>query len=257
MKPKLLLSDPSTVSAKEPNNPWMTGEKFNLSVAWSQWEHLYEELAKEATLYLLPAEGEYQDRTYVSNVGAILTSRIALVSNFTSRPRQGEEIMARKFLSALGYKVHQPRRKWEGEADLKRIKDNLFFAGWGIRSEAMAYVWMEKEFGIKTIPILMDDPKLYHLDCVLFPLPNSKILTHPNILPNAMNPILIPEQYRYDSWTNSLILGKKWFFYTDGGVKSRAALERIIQVEGYEPVFIDLSEFEKSGAGLSCFVMHL
>jgi N-dimethylarginine dimethylaminohydrolase len=258
MKPKLLLSDPSTVSAREPNNPWMTGATFDMSLAWEQWEKLYEELAKEAVIYLLPRGGNFQDRPYVANVGAIVGDT-AIISNFKSDPRKGEERVAGMFFTEMGYKVCRPPSCWEGAADLIHLRDNIYFGGHGIRSDAASFVWMENALKINVQPIPMTDPKLYHLDCSILVLPNGKALAQPEVFPPNDNVLVVPERYRYDSWTNSVILGRKWFYYTtdDGDHKSRAALERIAQVEGYEPVYINLSEFEKSGAALSCMVLRL
>ena len=66
--------------------------------------------------------------------------------------------------------------KWEGEADLKYLYDNVYIGGYGIRSDIQAYEWMEQEFDMNIIKLEMADDYLYHLDCSIFPLTKEKTL---------------------------------------------------------------------------------
>ncbi len=145
----------------------------------------------------------------------------------------------------------------------KYIEKNRYFGGYGIRSDFQAYQWMQKRFDMEIIAIEMNDPKLYHLDCSILPLPNGKILTVKDTIPRLWHKIYdiitIPDEFKYDAWTNSLILNNKWFYKLTAQdyLKSCAALEKIIIDNGFEPVECNLNEFEKSGAALSCCIMKL
>ena len=48
------------------------------------------------------------------------------------------------FFELMDYQVHMCPFKWEGEADLKYLYDNVYIGGYGIRSDIQAYEWMEE-----------------------------------------------------------------------------------------------------------------
>ena len=65
--------------------------------------------------------------------------------------------------------------KWEGEADIKYLKDNVYIGRiWNLRSDIKTYHWMEENFDMKIIKVKMVDEYMYHLDCSIFPLNNNK-----------------------------------------------------------------------------------
>ena len=67
----------------------------------------------------------------------------------------------------MDYEVHMCPFKWEGEADLKYLYDNVYIGGYGIRSDIKAYEWMEEKFDMKIIKLkwLMN---IYTILIVLF-----------------------------------------------------------------------------------------
>ena len=76
----------------------------------------------------------------------------------------------------MGYQTHYCPHKWEGEADLKYLYDNVYIGGYGIRSNIKTYEWMEKEFDMNILKVAMTDEYLYHLDCSIFPLNGDQTL---------------------------------------------------------------------------------
>ena len=97
-----------------------------------------------------------------------------ILSNFTSDPRKGEELVGEKYFNQMGYKTAISPHKWEGEADLKYLYGNKYIGGYGIRSDIKAYEWMEEQYGMDILKLEMVDEYLYHLDCSIFAL-NNKI----------------------------------------------------------------------------------
>ena len=95
-------------------------------------------------MYLLPSLPGLQDQTYVANLGAVLPHRepdTAIVSRFRSAPRVGEASIGAEFLRLLGFLVEQPPAElegepafFEGEADLKHLRGNLYVGAYGLRS---------------------------------------------------------------------------------------------------------------------------
>lgn len=269
--PCFLMNFPFTVDNKVHNNPIMDqySEPYNYDIAFEQFMNLYKLASSEALIYLLPSEGDYQDQTYVANLGCYLPNiqdnDIILLANFKSPPRIGEEIIGRKFFYDMNYEVHQPPFHWEGEADLKYIRKNVYVGGYGIRTDFESHKWMMDNFDMNIVSIEMDDQELYHLDCILFPIDNVNSL----VIVDALRPkdlkqlehytniIEVPKHFKYDCWTNSVRIGKKVFSFLVGDSDSEDSFRKLIEKHNLEVVNVNLKEFDKSGAALSCMMMHL
>jgi N-dimethylarginine dimethylaminohydrolase len=281
-----VMNFPHTFSTNYPNNIWMKEmtEKelsINKPKSYKQFMDLYNFIAGQSLVYLLPAEGTFQDLIYVANLGLQLShikdKNHILLSNYTSPPRQGEEYVGEKFFKQMGYNTHISPYKWEGEADIKYLKDNIYIGGYGIRTENKTYHWMEENFDMKIIKVNMVDEYMYHLDCSIFPLNTRSIMvctelydkTELDEISRYTNIIDIDVNDSIAGITNSIKMGnmilcasniselKKSNEYYKDEVHKIASLERICSDEGMEPIIFNLSEFMKSGAMLSCMVMHL
>jgi N-dimethylarginine dimethylaminohydrolase len=281
-----VMNFPFTLSTSDPNNIWMqelSDEELQINrpKAYKQFMDLYNFMAGQSLVHLLPSEGNFQDQVYVANLGLqlphIKDENHILLSNFTSDPRKGEELVGEKFFQQMGYKTHISPYKWEGEADIKYLYDNVYIGGYGIRSNIKTYEWMEKNFDMDIIKVAMTDEYLYHLDCSIFPLNQDKTL----ICTELFDPQEVAQIEQYTEiidvniddalggMTNSVRLGnmilcasniaemKKSHEYYEAEKHKIESLEKICSDEGMEPVIFNLSEYMKSGAMLSCMVMHL
>lgn len=269
--PSFLLNFPFTVDNHTLNNPLMHKDqgKYDYPRAFRQFMGLYSELVREGALvYLLPSEKDLQDLPYTANLGCYLPhldTPTILVSNFKSEPRRGEEEVGIKFFLSMRYRAHLSPYFWEGEADLKYIRDNLYVGGHGIRSDIRSYHWFEERFKMKILFVKMTNEKLYHLDCMFFPISNDKALAATSIidtedikqLEKHMDLIEVPKEFIYDGWTNLIRIKDKIFYTVPETAQSRRALDNLINQLGYDTVPLNLGEFDKSGADLSCLVMHL
>jgi len=284
--PAFVMNFPFTLDTSNPNNVWMQeleeeALKVNKGVAYRQFLDLYQFVAGNSLAYILPATGNFQDLVYVANLGIYLPhikdSNNIIMANFTSEPRQGEEKVGKPFFESMDYEVHMCPFKWEGEADLKYLYDNVYIGGYGIRSDIKAYEWMEEKFGMKIIKLEMVDEYLYHLDCSIFPLTKEKTLVCTELynddelaeLSQHTTVIDIGIDDTLNGIANSVRLGNTILCASNISEMTRAdenfeaekakinTLERICFNEGLEPVFFNLSEYMKSGAMLSCMMMHL
>jgi N-dimethylarginine dimethylaminohydrolase len=284
--PAFVMNFPFTLDTSNPNNIWMKEMeakdlKINKGNAYRQFLDLYQFIAGNSLVNILPTYGEYQDLVYVANMGIYLPhikdSNNIILSNFTSEPRQGEEKVGKPFFDLMGYQTHMCPFKWEGEADLKYLYDNVYIGGYGQRSDIQAFEWMEKEFDMNIIKIEMVDEYLYHLDCSIFPLTKEKTLICTELytpkelarISQYTNIIDISVDDTYNGIANSARLGNMILCASNISELTRAdenyeaekqkieSLEKICFNEGLEPVFFNISEFMKSGAMLSCMIMHL
>ena len=281
-----VMNFPFSLSTADPNNIWMqelSDEELQINrpKAYKQFMDLYNFMSGQSLVYLLPSEGSYQDQVYVANLGLhlphIKDENHILLSNFTSDPRKGEELVGEKFFQQMGYKTHISPFKWEGEADIKHLYDNVYVGGYGIRSNIKTYEWMEENFDMNIIKVAMVDEYLYHLDCSIFPLNMDKTLVCTELYdPEEIKQIEqhteiidVDVEDALGGMTNSVRLGnmilcasniselKKSHEYYEGEKHKIETLEKICSNEGMEPVIFNLSEYMKSGALLSCMVMHL
>ena len=281
-----VMNFPFSLSTSDPNNIWMqelTDEELaiNRPKAYKQFMDLYNFVAGGSLTYLLPSEGNFQDQVYVANLGIYLPhikdENHIILSNFTSDPRKGEEQVGEKFFNQMGYKTAISPYKWEGEADLKYLYDNVYIGGYGIRSNIKTYEWMEENYGMDILKVAMVDEYLYHLDCSIFALNQDQTLICTELydedeikmLEKYTEIIDIDVEDALGGLTNSVRMGnmilcasnisemKKTHEYYDGEKHKLETLEKICGDAGMEPVIFNLSEFMKSGAMLSCMMMHL
>ena len=285
--PSFVMNFPFSFSTENPNNIWMqemSSEelKVNRGKAYKQFMDLYNFVSGAGFVCNLPSHGnKFQDLVYVANMGIYLPhikdSNNIIMSNFTSTPIQGEELVGKPFFDLMNYQTYDCPYKFEGEADLKYLHGNNYIGGYGIRSSKEAFEWMEEKFDMNIIKLEMVDEYLYHLDCNIFPLSKSKTLVCPEFhLPEEIKEI---EKYTeivevsadnvYNGICNSARVGNMILCASniselsindeayDAEKHKIHALEKICYNEGLEPIIFNISEFMKSGAMLSCMIMHL
>ena len=283
-----LLNFPFSYATDAPNNAWMeemdprerTPDKRK---AMRQFLEVYHFLAGEALVYLLPGPAScgLQDLVFTANLGIVLDHlpdrNTVVISNFSSPPRVKETDLGVEFFRSLGYRAVIAPHKFEGEAELKHLHDNVYVGGHGIRSEIETYRWMEKQFDMKVVTLEESDPYLYHLDCTVFPVTRENTLVCTEFytgeelgeLEKETNIIDVSADEAYAGICNSVRLGNTILSsshihdlaagteeYKEEIVKNRK-LEDVAARLGFELTFFNLSEFHKSGALLSCMVLHL
>ncbi len=286
---ELLLCPPKYLSAKTANNKWMKDmpakeREVNVDRAMAEFHEMYSLISQDAMCYLLPPKEGLQDATYISNAGVVLphlSKKTMILSNFTAKGRAGEEKQLKIFAEMMGYKTHECPFKWEGEAETKWIRDDIYMAGYGTmkdsRTDEKALDWMMDEFGAKIIKIEERDPLAYHLDCSVFPLSQTKVIYAKDLMQDSeikeLEKVaeLIPINKDHAQWglTNLLRVGS--IIYAGTYIKTlkkddedyphekskNEKIEKICRDAGLSLVFVQLSEANKSGAMLSCCVLHL
>lgn len=282
--PSFLLNFPTSFSTKDKNNVWMKEDDVepDMNVAIAQWTDLYSVLSSNGMVTLLPTPHncDLQDLVFVANLGVVVNEDTIIISNFTSEPRHGETKVGMDYFKIAGFKnVIECPFKFEGEADLKHIKDNIWIGGYGLRSDIKAYEWMEENFDMKIIKVKMTNEKCYHFDCLCFPITSDivmiceELLTRKEIdeIRKVANIINVPLKYAENGCTNNVRIHN--FIINASDItdidpiefpddyklerEKNQFLEDIAISLGMEMVFVNLSEFTLGGAMLSCCVLHL
>ena len=284
--PVYMMCYPAGWDTDDPNNVWMTKmseEELdeNYDKARGQWMQLYGWLTSPESMVLtLPAGEDFPDAVYCANVGIVLChldKPVAIASNYKSPPRKGEYKVFESYMKDWHYEVHRPKTTWEGEADLKHVKDNIYVGGYGIRTDKASFDWMEREFDMQIIKVHMTDDKLYHFDCEFFPLTPEVSMVCTEVMEKEEVKQIekvceirdIPLRMAHAGATNCVRLVNTLFCassrlqYKEGTkmwdeeFDKEHMLQKIAVESGMSLVPIDLSEFEKSGAALSCLVLHV
>jgi N-dimethylarginine dimethylaminohydrolase len=287
-KPAFLLNVPFSLSAEVADNVWMeelkdNARRIDVRRAINQFLQLYHFMAAESVVYLLPTPRQkgLQDLVYCANMGVVLEGpppeTSVILSNFSVSVRNPEIPIGEAFFEAMGYRVIKPPFHFEGEAELKHLHDHVFIGGYGTRSDPRVYAWMEERLGVQVIPLRETDPYLYHLDCTVFPLTREDTLVCTEMYEReeiakieAVTSIIdVSIDDCFSGICNCVRIGNTLLNashlhelspthadYASEKAKNRA-LEDIAVKYGFEVSFFNLSEFLKSGALLSCMVMHL
>jgi N-dimethylarginine dimethylaminohydrolase len=282
---ELLLCPPKYMSADIPNNRWMKDldeeeRKVNIDLAMAQFFQTYSLFSQDALVYLLPPKKGLQDQVYITNAGMVLPHlyKTVILSNFKAEGRPGEEEELSKFMNLMRYQQFKCPFFFEGEAEMKWIRDNIYIGGYGQRTDIRAFEWMEANFGCRIIKMKETDTKRYHLDCNVFSISREQVLVAKDQLdPTSLKQLeavaeIIPVTRKSSQWsiTNSIRIGSIIYNGTDIDELKRSdrenydaekekneELERICRDLGLALVLLNLSEFSKSGAALSCMILHL
>jgi arginine dihydrolase len=284
--PAFLMNFPFSYSTAIANNRWMEDldpaeREPDFLRATTQFLELYRFVASESLLFLLPTprDSALQDLVFTANLGVVLehVEDTVVVSNFTSEPRVGETGVGQAFFNSMGYQTHVAPSKFEGEAELKHLHDNVYVGGHGLRSQRETYEWMERTFDMKVIPLRLTDPYLYHLDCTVFPVTRETTLVCTEMyerdelaaLERETNIIDVSVDDCYAGICNSVRLGNTILNASNlhdlrAGTQDYAwevhknrRLEDIACELAFEVSYFNLSEYMKGGALLSCMLMHL
>lgn len=286
--PAFLMSFPFSYSTEVPNNVWMeeleeAKRQPDVKRAMVQFLELYRFVASEGLVYLLPVPRacRLQDLVFTANLGVVLehvpTKDVVVLSNFTSEPRRGETEIGVGFFEEMGYQVYVSPARFEGDAELKHLRDNVYVGGYGVRSQRETYDWMERTFDMEVIKLGLDDPRLYHLDCTVFPITSSDTLVctelyedeelrrlekHTNVIDvsaddcytGICNSVRLSNTILNATHIHDLKVGSEEYTYE---VHKNRRLEDIACELAFEVSYFNLSEYHKSGALLSCMLMHL
>jgi len=270
---RLVMCPPKYLSTAIKNNVWMKGEKVDRVRAMRQYERIKNVIEEFGVEVLeIPPERGCQDQTYVANIAVALDPFVVL-ANYKALGRDCEVGPAKAFYEKNGYTTVQPPYDFEGEADLKKLSEGLYFGGHGQFTDLRAHQWMENLTGVKIIPLKETNPKVYHLDCSLFVInPEAVIVSSAGLDKAALRTIekhaeiiMVPDGLpEYTGCTNAVLIpGKEVVLsgtFNPELPEYREAMEwmnKTFDRFGYTCVFLDTDEADKSGADLSCMVMHL
>ena len=248
-------------------NPWMEHQQGKIDVhqANTQWRNLYDAIAPLAEIALVEPQPGLPDMVFTANAGLVWRD-IAVVSHFRSKERQGETPHFAAWFRAHGF---QPAA-WPEDVSFEGAGDALFdrgqdvlWLGSGFRSDARAAALLAKILPVRIAGLRLIDPRFYHLDTCLCPLPGGYMLYYPpafdadsqQLIADLVPPskrIAAEEQDALNFACNAVALDNHVMMNGAG-----PALRQQLQAAGFTPQIVALGEFMKSGGAAKCLTLKL
>ena len=192
-EPRFLMCRPSHFAVTYAINPWMDPDTWARdgralgAAAWRQWAGLHQTLCDlGAAIELVPPVPGLPDLVFTAN-SAVVLDRTALLARFRHPERRPEEPhFAATFRALLANGILDTVRSLPEPLVLEGAGDcvfdearNLFWMGYGPRSDAAARNAVEKTFGVAVVALELVEPRFYHLDTALCAMPRGELVYFP------------------------------------------------------------------------------
>jgi N-dimethylarginine dimethylaminohydrolase len=261
--PHLLMCPPDFYGIQYEINPWMNLErKTDHAIAVQQWSALRNILeGLGAKISLLDPQPGLPDLVFTANAALIFRNR-AIISRFRHQQRQGEEVHDTAWFTSEGFVVEQLAEEiyFEGAGDALFCGDTLF-AGYRMRSDAIAHQQVAQRLGVRVIPLELVDPYYYHLDTCFCPLdPNVAIYCSAAFDDYGRQALaehiallidIEPAEARNFA-ANAVVVGQT--VVTNVGCPR---LHERLAAEGFVAIESPLHEFVKAGGSAKCLTLRL
>lgn len=274
---RFLMCRPVHFAVSYAINPWMdpqswaTDERAHAAASRQEWTGLSRRLTDlGAAIELVPPAPGVPDLVFTANAAVVLDRQV-LLARFRHPERQREEAhfeAAFRALQARGL-VDTVRKSPEnlvlegaGDCVWDRAR-NLFWMGYGPRSEEAARRTVEDVFGQETIALELADQRFYHMDTALCPLPRGEVMYFPRAFTPAGRGMIrhrVTAAQRIEVGmedasrlaANAVCLGNT-LVMSGCGERLRAQLEE----RGYRVVTTPLRSFLRSGGAAFCLTLRL
>uniref|UniRef100_A0A914Z8V7 Amidinotransferase n=1 Tax=Panagrolaimus superbus TaxID=310955 RepID=A0A914Z8V7_9BILA len=267
---KILMTRPTYFTVKYSINPWMDPSvPVNEEKAGKQWETLKSALESAgAAIEVLEPNGaeNFPDLVFAANA-AVVRGKRAYLANFHYAERKGEKFFFDRWFKENGYEtVGDDEIAFEGAGDALWAQKNRskLFCGVGPRTDARALDDVAKKlkndepftvFGCQLV-----DPRFYHIDTCFCPLNEEVAIWYPKAfdqvsqhnMKNEIELVAVNEKDAKNFACNAVVVGKN-VVMNQGSDETGKTLEKL----GYKPIFVDMSEFIKSGGSAKCCTLLL
>ncbi len=260
---KLYLCSPDFLELKYEINPWMdVHADFSQGKALQQWKDLvniYKKLAPESVHIIPPQEGLTELCYFGDSVFAYKGK--AVFSRLAMKQRYAETEYVMEYCAQQGIQgMRVPEGMvYEGSGETMVWKDKIL-VGYGQRSSPSIVPYLREYFDMETIGFKLIDPRLYHLDTVLFPISTDLIAVYPDAMTEESQEklthldaeiLVVSEKDVMSFGLNSVALENDIIMHT--GARD---FGNILKKRGFTIHYTDISEFLKFGGGLKCLTFQ-
>jgi arginine dihydrolase len=273
----ILMCRPQYFAVNYAINPWMDPSSWArearvlAATARREWTALHRALQNAgAQIELVSSAPGLPDLVFTANAAVVLDGK-ALLARFRHPERRAEEP---RF--AAGFRKLQARgvitsvRTLPDDVTLEGAGDcvwdetrNLFWMGYGPRSDEAARHAVAEEFGAEVLALKLADPSFYHMDTALSALPGGEVMYVPGAFTAEGRAIIherVPSDLRIELAdedarqlaANAVAIGRTLVLSAcSNGLRARLA-ER-----GYRVHATPLGSFLRSGGSAFCLTLRL
>jgi N-dimethylarginine dimethylaminohydrolase len=258
-------------------NPWMDpaswarNDRALAAKSCRQWDGLHRALLDSgARIDLVPSVAGLPDLVFTANAAVVLDGT-ALLARFRHAERRAEEPhFEAAFRMLQSHGVIDAVRKLPGGIALEGAGDcvfdktrNLFWMGYGPRSDAAARDVVADEFGAEVVALELADRSFYHMDTALCPLTGGEVMYYPGAFTPAGQAV-IAERVEADKRIivapeDARRLAANAVCIDDHVVLSGASdeLRSRLAERGYRVTATPLDSFLRSGGSAFCLTLRL
>jgi N-dimethylarginine dimethylaminohydrolase len=274
---RFLMCPPDHYAVTYSINPWMDpttwsrNDRALAQAARREWVALRRTLLElGAQVELVPPGPGLPDLVFTANSAVVLDGK-ALLARFRHQERRREEPhYAAAFRALQGRGVITSVATLPDGLVLEGAGDcvwdaarNLFWMGYGQRSDLAARQAVEDAFGAEVVALELTDPRFYHVDTALSALPGGQLMYLPGAFTPAgraaiaerttpMQRIAITDNNAGRLAANAVCLG-------DAIVVPGCSepLRHALETRGYRVIVIPLGAFLRSGGAAFCLTLRL
>jgi N-dimethylarginine dimethylaminohydrolase len=274
---RFLMCRPEHFAVAYSINPWMDPTSWcrddaALAAASArEWHALHRRLRElGAEIELVPAVTGVPDLVFTANAAVVLDGKVLLARFRHSERRLEEPCFAAAFraLEAQGIVASistlPDGMVLEGAGDcVFDAGRNLFWLGYGQRSDKAARRAVEDVFGIEALALELVDPRFYHMDTALCPLARGDVMYVPGAFASRTRATIrarVAPEHRIELAPED---GKRFaanaVMLNDVVVLSGCSerLRRALEERGYAVVEVPLGSFMRSGGSAFCLTLRL
>jgi N-dimethylarginine dimethylaminohydrolase len=277
MNAHFLMCRPQHFAVAYTINPWMDpaswarDDRALAAASRREWTGLERALRDTgARVDLVPSTPRLPDLVFTANAAVVLDGK-ALLARFRYPERQAEEPhfeAAFRQLQGRGV-IHTVRTLPDGLA-LEGAGDcvfdhtrNLFWMGYGPRSDAQARHVVAEEFAPDVIALELADERFYHMDTALCPLTGGEVIVYPGAFTPAGRAAIAervgPDERIEISFDDASRLAANAVCVGHDIVLSYCsdALRARLAERGYRVTATPLDSFLRSGGSAFCLTLRL
>jgi len=266
----VLLCPPDHFDVVDVKNPFMEGQKGRVdrARARAQWDALADAFrATGLAVEVLPSVPGCEDMVFTANPSftgrGANGERICVLSRMRYPSRQPEVDAHEAWFRARGYRTVRCAEPFEGGGDaIWHPGERVIWGGCGPRTEAAAYPFLAKVFGVEVVTLELATADFYHLDTCFCPLDRETVLIHPAAF-TATGVDRIRERFPAVIEADAADARDRFACNAaahEGHVvieRGSTGLEKDLRGRGFEVHAVDTGEFIKSGGSVFCLKQWL
>ena len=267
---QIIMSAPDNFKVDYVINPHMIDneDKVNFIKAMRQWNDLRNVLVQAGVdVIVTPLFPEdCPDSVFTANAGLIYKN-IFVASRFKHPQRQVEEEHFEAWFKDHFFDMHkQEKLSFEGAGDALFSKDRInLWMGYGFRTSGDFKFELDKIFEQTDVivrPLGLVDPRFYHLDTCFCPLDTGELIWYPPAFDQHSQDVInlwYKNKMIVVSEEDALKFACNAISVNDNIIFPRISTNLLneLNVRGYNPIEVDMSEFLLSGGACKCLTLEV